>query len=32
MFLGYAHIAYVGGRGSVKKLKPQPDATLKKTI
>ena len=30
MFLGYAHIAYVGGRGSVKRLKPQPDATLKK--
>jgi ribose 5-phosphate isomerase A len=30
MFLGYAHIAYVGGRGSVKKLKPQPDAALKK--
>jgi len=31
MFLGYAHIAYVGGRGSVKKLKPLPDAALKKT-
>jgi ribose 5-phosphate isomerase A len=31
MFLGYAHLAYVGGRGSVKRLKPQPDATLKKT-
>ena len=30
MFLGYAHLAYVGGRGSVKRLKPQPDATLKK--
>ena len=30
MFLGYAHIAYVGGHGSVKKLKPQPDAVLKK--
>ena len=29
MFLGYAHVAYVGGRGSVKKLKPQPDAALK---
>ena len=30
MFLGYAHLAYVGGRGSVKRLKPQPDAMLKK--
>lgn len=30
MFLGYAHLAYVGGRGSVKRLKPQPDAALKK--
>jgi ribose 5-phosphate isomerase A len=30
MFLGYAHIAYIGGRGAVKRLKPQPDATLKK--
>lgn len=30
MFLGYAHLAYVGGRGSVKRLKPQPDETLKK--
>jgi ribose 5-phosphate isomerase A len=30
MFLGYAHLAYVGGRGSVKRLKPQPDAVLKK--
>ncbi len=30
MFLGYAHVAYVGGRGSVKRLKPQPDAALKK--
>ena len=30
MFLGYAHIAYVGGHGSVKRLKPQPDAALKK--
>jgi ribose 5-phosphate isomerase A len=28
MFLGYAHLAYVGGRGSVKRLKPQPDAVL----
>ena len=30
MFLGYAHLAYVGGRGSVKRLKPQPDVALKK--
>ena len=30
MFLGYAHLAYVGGRGSVKRLKPQADAVLKK--
>jgi ribose 5-phosphate isomerase A len=30
MFLGYAHIAYVGGRGSVKRLKPQADVPLKK--
>jgi ribose 5-phosphate isomerase A len=29
MFLGYAHLAYVGGRGSVKRLKPQADAALK---
>ncbi len=30
MFLGYAHLAYIGGRGAVKRLKPQPDAALKK--
>jgi ribose 5-phosphate isomerase A len=31
MFLGFAHIAYLGVRGSVKRLKPQADAELKKT-
>ncbi len=30
MFLGYASLAYVGGRGSVKRLKPVPDDPLKK--
>jgi ribose 5-phosphate isomerase A len=30
MFLGFAHMAYLGVRGSVRRLKPQPDAELKK--
>ena len=30
LFLGFANLAYIGGRGSVKRLKPQPDEHLKK--
>ncbi|MBN1682548.1 ribose-5-phosphate isomerase RpiA [Candidatus Bathyarchaeota archaeon] len=30
LFLGYANLAYIGGKGSVKRLKPSIDDTLKK--